>query len=221
MQSLYEKYRPVKYAEVIGQREAVKQIRTVLKRGWGGRAYWIAGDSGVGKSTLAQIIARLGADDFFIEEYDSPMELMRKETMKHIENSIQLYAPGKGGRAFIINEAHGLWAQEVRWLLGVLERLPNHVVFIFTTTGEAQSLFVDSKVDALPLLSRCIYIELRNNRYLSRSFALHCKRIARAENLDGQPLAEYIGLAKRCNNNCRMMLQDIEAGKMKGKGRKR
>lgn len=219
MQSLYEKYRPVKFAEVIGQREAVKQIRTVLKRGWGGRAYWIAGDSGLGKSTLAKIIARLGASDFFIEEYDSPMELMRKETQNHIEQSIHLYGGGKGGRAFIVNEAHGLWAQEVRWLLGVLERLPNHVVFIFTTTKEGQNLFMDCKADALPLLSRCVYIELVNNRYLNRSFAMHCKKVARAEKLDGQPLAEYIGLAKQCNNNCRMMLQDIEAGKMKKKAK--
>lgn len=220
MQSLYEKYRPAKFSEVIGQREAVKQIRTVLRRGWGGRAFWIAGDSGLGKSTLAKIIARLGADDFFIEEYDSPMELMRKETQKHIENSIHLYATGKGGRAFLVNEAHGLWEQEVRWLLGVLERLPNHVVFIFTTTREGQNLFMDCKVDALPLLSRCVYIELSNTRYLNRSFAVYCKRIARAAKLDGQPLSEYIDLAKRCKNNCRMMLQEIEAGKMRKKGKK-
>ena len=201
MQSLYETHRPAKFSEVVGQRAAVQQIRTVLKRGWGGRAFWLAGDTGVGKTTLARIIARLGADDFFIQEYDKPMELMRKETQKYIEDSIHLYAPGKGGRAFIVNEADGLWEQEVRWLLGILERLPNHVVFIFTTTREGQNLFVDCKINALPLLSRCIYIELVNNRYLSRSFAMRCKRIAQRERLDGQPLEEYINLAKRCNNN--------------------
>jgi len=66
---LYEKYRPKKLGGVLGQSKAVKKIERLLERGWGGRAYWISGASGTGKTTLARIIAAHGADDWFIDEY--------------------------------------------------------------------------------------------------------------------------------------------------------
>ena len=72
-----------------------------------------------------------------------------------------LYGLGdKPGRAFIVNEAHGLRKDTIRQLLVLLERLPNHVVMIFTTTNEGQESLFDDYSDANPLLSRCARLDL-------------------------------------------------------------
>jgi len=211
---LFEKYRPQTFKDMIGQTEAVKQTRAILKRQWGGRAYWLAGESGTGKTSLARIVAHHGADPFFVEEFDSPAALMEATTQKRIETGIHLYAAGKGGRAFIINEAHGLRKPEIRWLLGLLERLPNHVAVLFTTTRDSGQLWCDAQTDAAPLLSRCVCIDLACTSRTLGAFAREAKRIAQLEGLDGAPLSAYRQLAKDCRGNFRMMLQRIEAHQM-------
>jgi len=209
---IYEKYRPQSFAEVLGQNKAVKQIKSVLKNGWGGQAFWLAGVSGIGKTTLARIIAKIGAEEFFITEYDSADSLSTAE-IKAIDCSMRLYGWGKGGRCFVINEAHGLRKPIIRRLLGLLERIPPHVIFLFTTTKVGQAGLFDEQIDAEPLLSRCIYIEL-TNQGLCNPFAKRAKEIAALENLDGKLLKDYINLAKTSHNNMRMILQAVESGIM-------
>jgi hypothetical protein len=112
--------------------------------------------------------------------------------------------------AYIINEAHSLKANTIRSLLGILEPVNKRKVVIFTTTKLGQEDLLEDKTDAKPLLSRCIKIEL-TNQGLAKVFAKRCRKIARAENLDGdQPLKKYMKLAKDWNNNCRSMLMEIE-----------
>lgn len=213
MKSLYEKYRPSKWSEVVGQAKAVKTLRRLKKEGFGGRAFWISGISGSGKTSLARLIAAEIADDLFVSEYDSA-EVFTAEVYEDIEKSMYLYGAGKGGRAYIINEAHGLRVWMIRRLLGLLERIPSHVVFIFTTTKAGQAGLFEAQTDAGPLLSRCLDISLRSDKSLARCFATLCKRIAGQEGLDGKPLADYIKLSLNLKNNCRSMLQAIEAGQM-------
>ena len=212
MKTLYEKYRPSNFDDVLGQDKAIKKVKLLLERGWGARAWWLSGASGTGKTTIARIIAAQGADDFYITEYDSA-DAMSVSEIDRIERDMRFLAPGKGGRAFIINEAHGLRKAIIRRLLGLLERIPKHVCIIFTTTKLGESSLFDEQIDANPLLSRCAKIEL-TNQGLAKAFAEHCRQIATKENLNGKPIQSYVKLAQNCKNNCRQMLMAIESGDM-------
>lgn len=212
MQQLYEKYRPSTLDGVLGQPKAVKKVKLLLARSWGGRAFWISGASRTGKTTLARIIAAHGADEWFVTEFDSADEIT-VSVIDSIDRGMNLYGGGKGGRVYLINEAHGLRKQAVRRLLGLLERIPSHVVFIFTTTREGEAGLFDDNIDASPLLSRCVKVQL-TNQGLAKVFAKHCRSIATSEGLNGKPLQSYIKLAANCKNNCRQMLMSIESGDM-------
>jgi len=98
-------------------------------------------------------------------------------------------------------------------LLGLLERLPSHVVVIFTTTTDGLALFEDAQTDASPLLSRCVEVRL-TSQGLCKPFAAWVKQIAETEGLDGQPIARYEQLARDCRNNMRRMLMAVESGTM-------
>ncbi len=212
---LFEKYRPSSLDEVVGQPKACAVIRSAINRGaLGGSAWWISGPSGSGKTTLARIIAGEIADGWFIREFDSG-DNVKSADVDELERGLWLSATGKGGRAWIINEAHGLRTDIVRRLLGILERLPDHVVIVFTTTWDGAELFEDAHIDAGAFASRCVCLRL-TNQGLAQAFAERVRTIAQAEHLDGRPIGEYVKLAQRCKNNARAMLQEVEAGAMIG-----
>ena len=54
---LHEQYRPHSWGEVVAQPKILRQIDTLRRRGLAGRAYWISGESGTGKTTIARLIA--------------------------------------------------------------------------------------------------------------------------------------------------------------------
>jgi len=209
---LYEKYRPKTLDEVIGQAKAVKTVNRFIQSSVGGRCFWISGASGTGKTTLARIIAGTIADEFYVNEFDCA-DMLNVSALDKIESDMSYKAFGKGGKAYIVNESHGLRKQAIRRLLGLLERIPDYVVFIFTTTKEGETGLFEDQIDANPLLSRCIKIEL-TNQGLAKVFAEHCRNIATKENLNGKPIESYVKLAQKSHNNCRTMLQEIESGYM-------
>lgn len=208
---IYEKYRPQTLAEVIGQEKAVRTVERLTEKTWGGQAYWISGASGTGKTTLARIIASMGADELCVKEFDCA-DTLTMDALDEIDREQRMYGWGaKAGRAYIVNEAHGLRSLTIRRLLGLLERIPSHVVWVFTTTKEGCDKLFDDQIDASPLLSRCHEIRL-TNQGLCKVFAERAKQIAEAEGLDGQPLAKYETLVKGEHNNMRAVIMKIAAG---------
>lgn len=210
---LHEKHRPRELAAVVGQAPAVKVLTGLRERsGYGGRSFWITGGSGTGKTTLARIIAEAVSDPFNVEEADATP--LRLPAVLDMERLAHLYGMGeRNGRAFIVNEAHGLTAAVVRQFLTFLERLPGHVVIIFTTTHTGEGLLFEGCDDAGPLVSRCIKLALRRTG-LRKPFAARCQQIAEAAGLNGKPLADYERLLKEHKNNLRAALQAVEAGAM-------
>jgi replication-associated recombination protein RarA len=212
---LYEQYRPQALDDVVGQPKAVNMCKTLIKRkALGGQALWISGPSGTGKTSIARILAReVGGTKLTVTEYDAS-DSFDQAQFDAIGRELH-FRSMFGTRVWIINEAHGLRKWIIRQLLGLLERLPEDALFIFTTTQAGQKDMFEGQIDPGPLLSRCIKITLTDED-VSEAFAKRAQDIAKASGLNGQPITAYRRLAKQCKNNLRDMIQAVEVGHIKG-----
>lgn len=209
-QKIYDRWRPQTFAEVVGQDKIVAALTRLKERsGFGGRAFWISGATGTGKTTIARLIAAELADNMGIIEIDAGD--LTPDLVRQWEQSMHTYSLSaeKTGRAYILNEAHGLRAPVIRKLLTVLEALPGHVAVIFTTTSDGQDKLSDEQIDAAPLLSRCLLLPLAK-RGLAEAFAKRVAEIAQAEGLGGVDFEYALALAREKKNNFRAMLEAVE-----------
>ena len=140
------------------------------------------------------------------------------EFVREFKKEMQYYGwmeDSKRGKSLIVNEAHGLRADAIRSLLVMLEEIPSHCTVIFTTTKEAQQDLFSDKLDASPLLSRCIELSL-SQRDITKPLAERAKQIAIAEGMDGLPIEKYGQALREKRNNLRAVLMMIESGELSG-----
>ncbi len=221
---LFERYRPQTWAEVVGQDRAIAIVKAVAKYGYAGRAWFITGARGTGKTTIARLIAREVAEDLNVIELGDGAALDQPQLDRLVRQSdtYGMSANGKHGRAFIVNEAHGLKPSIIRQLLGLLDPCPPHVAWIFTTTAEAardmfgQSLSdkakartgeVKRRIDAPALAARCTEIEL-SRCDLVKAFAARLLEIAGKEGFN-VTLEQCVRLLKDMRNDLRRAIEHL------------
>ena len=205
---LTEKYRPKKLSDFIGQEAILAKLKTIgSRKDWSKDVFWFQGPSGIGKTTLALILAQSVAREYNIREMDG--NNCTQDAVRELERDFQYSAMGGGWKVVIVNEAHAMTRHAVQAWLNLLERLPDQRLVIFTTTEIVlkQDLFGNFTG---PFASRCKVFNFRTAG-LSKKFATKVRSIAIAEGL-GKPTkkqAEY--LIKFCRNNLRMALQRVDA----------
>ena len=135
-EALYRKYRPSSLDELIGQSDAVQLISEQIKNNNLSHAYLFSGPRGVGKTSLARIIATtIGCDPVFdITEIDAASH-NKVDDIRELNDSVNFIAssPGKK-RVFILDEVHMLSNAASNAFLKTLEEPPDHVIFILATT---------------------------------------------------------------------------------------
>jgi len=145
--ALYRKYRPKTFEEVIGQDHIVKAISLGLKSGKVPHAYLLCGPRGIGKTTIARIIAsELGSSVNDIYEIDAASN-RGIDDVRNIRENVRTLPFDSKYKIYILDEVHMFTKDAWNALLKTIEEPPSHVIFILATT----------ELDKIPetIVSRC------------------------------------------------------------------
>ena len=155
--ALYRKYRPAKFAEVVGQEHVTEPLSRAIDAGRINHAYLFSGPRGCGKTSSARILARSlncelgptpepcgvcsscvslapgGPGNIDVTELDAASHGGVDDTRELRDRAF--FAPAESRyRVFIVDEAHMITTQGFNALLKIVEEPPEHLVFVFATT---------------------------------------------------------------------------------------
>ncbi len=196
-QVLARRWRPQQFADVVGQQAVVRTLANALDQQRIAHAYCFSGIRGVGKTTIARLLARglnCRAGDMATStpcgECESCLEVMGSRALDVFERDaasdrginemkelieIARYAPSRDRyKVMILDEAHMLTTEASNALLKVLEEPPEYIVFVLATTEPNKILPT--------ILSRCQHYQFA--RISQREISAHLARIAQAEGID-------------------------------------
>ena len=218
---LARKWRPKRFAEMVGQEHVLRALANALDSGKVHHAFLFTGTRGVGKTTIARILAKsLNCETAgvssnpcgvcaacreidegrFVDliEVDAASRTKVDDTRELLDN-VQ-YAPTRGRyKVYLIDEVHMLSNHSFNALLKTLEEPPPHVKFLLATT--------DPQKLPVTVLSRCLQFSLK--RLPASLIGDRLKFIAEAEKLEFEPAAAAL-LARAAEGSMRDALSLLD-----------
>lgn len=140
-QALYRKHRPKSLKEVVGQEHVTRTLEQALKQGRISHAYLFSGPRGVGKTSIARILAH-EINGLPYEDDSAHMDIIeidaasnrRIDEIRELRDKIYVAPTSVKYKVYIIDEVHMLTKEAFNALLKTLEEPPEHAVFILATT---------------------------------------------------------------------------------------
>jgi len=139
--AFYRQHRPKKLSEVVGQEHITTTLSNAIKTGNISHAYLLTGPKGVGKTSIARIMAH-EINNLPYEDAQTHLDIIeidaasnrRIDEIRDLRDKIHIAPTSAKYKVYIIDEVHMLTREAFNALLKTLEEPPEHVVFILATT---------------------------------------------------------------------------------------